>query len=45
MSRITIELLRKSAEHNEGCLQTLEEVLLQDLSTPLLDYPSLERFD
>jgi hypothetical protein len=26
MSRITIELLRKRSEHNEGVLSTLEEV-------------------
>lgn len=26
MPRITEDLLRKSAEHNEGCVSTLEEV-------------------
>ena len=28
MPRITEELLRKRAEHNEGCLSSLEEVTL-----------------
>jgi len=28
MSRITEELLRKRAEHNEGRLTTLEEVII-----------------
>jgi hypothetical protein len=31
MSRITEELLRKRAEHNEGCLSTLEEVTIISL--------------
>jgi len=28
MPRITEDLLRKSAEHNEGCVSTLEEITL-----------------
>ena len=32
MGRITQELLRKRAEHNEGILSTMEEVSLHQLS-------------
>lgn len=40
MPRITEDLLRRKAEHNEGCLSTLEEIALHQL-----DLEKIELFD